>query len=189
MQENCVQSTGICLKMIKPHIREPDAKCSEVVQRKDDLTGELSRGVGWGWSRLCLMKSRMSLFEGTFRLVGIFRTWGMRFFVLLPSFLGMMPRHSQSTPSPCPRSVPGSSPIGWCPEHFTQDSSWSDTRTTSTGSFRWWGLVGRLFAPPRVPHPIPEAEPRHPWAESHFSCFYPPPHSFYHHWRFVAISQ
>lgn len=107
----------------------------------------------------------------------------------LPSFLGMMPRHSQSTPSPCPRSVPGSSPIGWCPEHFTQDSSWSDTRTTSTGSFRWWGLVGRLFAPPRVPHPIPEAEPRHPWAESHFSCFYPPPHSFYHHWRFVAISQ
>lgn len=144
----------------------------------------------WGtWSRLCLMKSRMSLFEGTFRLVGIFRTWGMRFFVLLPSFLGMMPRHSQSTPSPCPRSVPGSSPIGWCPEHFTQDSSWSDTRTTSTGSFRWWGLVGCLFAPPRVPHPIPEAEPRHPWAESHFSCFYPPPHSFYHHWRFVAISQ
>lgn len=106
-----------------------------------------------------------------------------------PSFLGMMPRHSQSTPSPCPRSVPGSSPIGWCPEHFTQDSSWWDTRTTSTGSFRWWGLVGRLFAPPRVPHPIPEAEPRHPWAESHFSCFYPPPHSFYHHWRFVAISQ
>lgn len=42
MQENCVQSTGICLKMIKPHIREPDAKCSEVVQRKDDLTGEIS---------------------------------------------------------------------------------------------------------------------------------------------------
>lgn len=69
MQENFVQSTGICLKMIKPHIREPDAKCSEVVQRKDDLTGEIST-----WSRLCLMKSRMSLFEGTFRLVGIFRT-------------------------------------------------------------------------------------------------------------------
>lgn len=48
MQENCVQSTGICSKMIKAHIREPDAKCSEVVQRKDDLTGEISRGVGWG---------------------------------------------------------------------------------------------------------------------------------------------
>lgn len=78
MQENCVQSTGICSKMIKAHIREPDAKCSEVVQRKDDLTGEISRGVGGGgeWSRLCFMKSRMSLFEGTsrFRLVGIFRT-------------------------------------------------------------------------------------------------------------------
>lgn len=48
MQENCVQSTGICSKMIKAHIREPDAKCSEVVQRKDDLTGEISRGVGGG---------------------------------------------------------------------------------------------------------------------------------------------
>lgn len=120
----------------------------------------------WGtWSRLCLMKSRMSLFEGTFRfrLVGIFRTWGMRFFVLLPSFLPSM-GWCQGIPSLPLLSVLGLSQ-GLLPLDDAQNILHRSHPGQIPNYFNWFLSMMRISGPPLCPSQSSSSHPRG-WAQT-----------------------